>query len=64
MTETVKGTRVAAECASRGYCDYESGKCKCLAGFTSSAGNNSIGNRRDCGKIDKVGYTLNPYYAP
>merc|ERR1719231_1895407 len=58
VTESVKGTKTVAECADRGYCDYSTGLCKCLAGFTSSAGNNSLGNRRDCGKVDKFGYTL------
>jgi hypothetical protein len=63
VNETKKGTKENAECSNRGYCDYSTGQCQCLPGFSSSAGNDTTGIRRDCGHRNLFGYTLNPYYG-
>ncbi|KAL8001772.1 putative EGF-like domain-containing protein [Plasmopara halstedii] len=45
------GTRENAYCSNRGICDFATGVCKCIAGFTS--GNGGLpplpGRRGDCG---------------
>ena len=58
-TETVKGTKENLECGRQGYCDHESGLCRCLKGFVGSDGDGNPGRRRDCGRIDPQGFTLN-----
>jgi hypothetical protein len=62
VNETVKGTKENAECSNRGMCDYSTGECMCMPGFSGSAGNQSTGLRRDCGRRSEDGFTLNPYY--
>jgi hypothetical protein len=62
VNETVQGTKLNAECSNRGICDYDTGSCKCLPGFSGSAGNSSSGLRRDCGRRSDDGFTLNSYY--
>ena len=59
VTETVKGTKENLECGRQGYCDHESGLCRCLKGFVGSDGDGNPGRRRDCGRIDPQGFTLN-----
>ena len=59
----MKGTKENAECSNRGVCDYEAGQCQCISGFSSSAGNVTVGVRRDCGRRGPFGLTLNPYYG-
>jgi len=60
--EVTKGSKEDVECSNRGICDYNSGECQCMPGFSSSNGNNSVGTRRDCGLIDPFGLTSNPFY--
>jgi len=62
VNETVKGTKENVECSNRGLCDYSTGECECMPGFSGSAGNQSTGLRRDCGRRSEDGFTLNPYY--
>ena len=64
VSEVIKGTKEDVECSNRGFCDYETGHCQCIRGHSSSAGNNSIGNRRDCGREDPFSITLNKYTGP
>lgn len=63
VIETTKGTRENVECSNHGICDYQTGSCQCLPGFSGSAGNNSEGTRRDCGYLNPFGLTLNPFYG-
>jgi len=64
LNETTKGTKENDECSNRGICDYDTGQCKCMPGFASSAGNGTMaGLRRDCGRRSDDFFTLNPYYA-
>lgn len=64
VSEVIKGTKEDVECSNRGFCDYVTGHCQCIRGHSSSAGNNSIGNRRDCGREDPFSITLNKYTGP
>ncbi|KAL9189485.1 hypothetical protein ACHAXT_009160 [Thalassiosira profunda] len=36
-------------CSNKGTCDYETGRCKCFAGWGSSDGSGSLGPNNDCG---------------
>uniref|UniRef100_A0A7S2RYU0 EGF-like domain-containing protein n=1 Tax=Rhizochromulina marina TaxID=1034831 RepID=A0A7S2RYU0_9STRA len=62
VMEVTNGNKEDAECSNRGICDYATGECQCMPGYSSSNGNNSVGIRRDCGLIDPYGLTSNPYY--
>lgn len=59
VTETVKGTKENLECGRQGYCDPVEGLCRCLKGFVGSDGDGNPGRRRDCGRLDPQGFTLN-----
>jgi hypothetical protein len=61
VTETQRGTKESAECGNRGVCDYNTGHCQCLAGYVGSDGAGNVGTRRDCGRLDPQGFTLNLY---
>jgi len=61
VSETEKGTKRQAECSDQGYCDYDSGLCECLTGYVGSDADGNIGSRRDCGRLDGHGATLNEY---
>eukprot|EP00633_Aureoumbra_lagunensis_P012698 CAMPEP_0197364820 /NCGR_PEP_ID=MMETSP0893-20130614/65454_1 /TAXON_ID=44058 ORGANISM="Aureoumbra lagunensis, Strain CCMP1510" /NCGR_SAMPLE_ID=MMETSP0893 /ASSEMBLY_ACC=CAM_ASM_000539 /LENGTH=463 /DNA_ID=CAMNT_0042887115 /DNA_START=392 /DNA_END=1783 /DNA_ORIENTATION=- len=61
VTEIQKGTKLEAECSLHGLCNSEDGECECLAGYGSSDGDAQLGTRRDCGRIDPHGFTLNEY---
>lgn len=61
VTETVKGTHENIECGGQGYCDYQTGLCQCFHGFVGSDGNGSAGRRRDCGRVDPHGWSLNEW---
>ena len=61
VTETQRGTKESAECGNRGVCDYTTGHCQCLAGYVGSDGAGNVGTRRDCGRLDPQGFTLNLY---
>ncbi len=47
--ESAKGTKEHVECSNRGFCNYNSGICRCLPGFQSSDGYGNTGHRGDCG---------------
>jgi hypothetical protein len=59
-TESARGTRESIECSNRGICDYDTGTCSCVPGFTHSDGFGNIGNRGDCGYRNSSGIT---YYV-
>ena len=61
VTEVVRGTKENLECAGRGYCDAATGQCQCLKGHTGSDGDGNVGSRRDCGRLDPQGFTLNAF---
>jgi hypothetical protein len=48
-TESATCTREYAECSNRGTCNYNTGACECIPGFTSSDGFGNAGTRGDCG---------------
>ena len=61
VSETHKGTKENAECGNHGVCDYEKGLCQCLKGYVGSDGDGNVGDRRDCGRLDPYGSTLNEF---
>ena len=52
VTETVKGTKENLECGRQGYCDHESGLCRCLKGFVGSDGDGTPGGGGIVGAAD------------
>eukprot|EP00753_Platysulcus_tardus_P000084 PLAT10071.2.p1 GENE.PLAT10071.2~~PLAT10071.2.p1 ORF type:complete len:670 (-),score=206.73 PLAT10071.2:72-2081(-) len=48
VSETVPGTKEAAQCSNKGHCDYSTGRCACSGTWGSSDGQGSYGQRGDC----------------
>lgn len=52
VSQQQASTETAYVCNRRGVCDWESGKCKCVAQFGSSDGRGHEGGLGDCGTMD------------
>ncbi|TMW64027.1 hypothetical protein Poli38472_014144 [Pythium oligandrum] len=48
------GTKEEAVCSNRGRCNFATGQCRCINGFTSSDANGKEGARGDCGYVDPL----------
>ena len=52
VTRRVPSTLGNFECNRRGVCDHRTGQCRCQPGYGSSSGNNTAGDKGDCGHAD------------
>ena len=49
LTETQKGTKEDVECSRKGVCNPNTGRCRCVSGYSSSNGTvTAPGSRGDC----------------